>query len=284
MRLVIYALLTMTAFAANSVVNRYALVQDAIDPASFAIVRLFAGTLVLSVLVAAQRASWKIGSKWRPVSAAALAIYMVAVSLAFASLSVHVGALILFGGVQLILFLSAVAGRRKFSSWQWLGVLLAAGGLAWLVRPGAATEIDLTAAGLMAAAALAWAVYSLIERNSDDLLGSGAANFAFAAPLSLLGLFFADFSISPIGVGLALLSGIVTTGFGFALWFAILPKLRMSNASLAQLCVPILSAYGGVIVLGERLDLHFIIAAVLVIGGMAFSIASRPQPAGDPAR
>ena len=277
MRLFLSALLVMAAFSANAVINRFALVNQAIDPASFAIIRVFSATFVLAILVAAQRSHWKTLTRWRPVSAVALAISMVGVSFAFLSLSAHVGALILFGGIQLTLFMGGALGRRKFSAWQWLGMIGVVSGLAWLAWPDTAITFDLTAAGYMVAAAVCWGIYSLIEQRADDPLGSGAANFTFAAPLTLIGLFLTTFYVSPVGIALALLSGILTTGFAFALWYTLLTKLRVSSAARAQICVPILSAYGGVLFIEEQLDFHFIIAAILVIGGVTFSATRQPH-------
>lgn len=75
------------------------------------------------------------------------------------------------------------------------------------------------------------------------------------------------------GVALAVLSGAVTSGLGYALWYRILPRLGASRAAVAQLTVPLIAAAGGALLIGEAVGPVFVLAAVLVLGGVA--LASR---------
>ncbi len=273
MRLFGLTLLTMIAFAANSVLNRVALAGELIDPASFAVIRLFSGAAVLALIVLTRSGTKPaLLTSRRAAGMAALLAYMLGFSFAYVSLDTGVGALVLFGGVQITMFAGALAMRERVPAAKWLGALIAAGGLAWFLRPAPGTGIDLVGASLMGVAALGWGIYSLLGRGARNATAETAANFALAAPVSLLALLAVTPHVTLPGGALAALSGILMSGLGYALWYAILPRLAASTAAIAQLSVPILAAIGGIVLLGEALTARFIIAAIIVLGGIGLSV------------
>ena len=114
MRLFGLTLLTMIAFAANSVLNRVALAGELIDPASFAVIRLFSGAAVLALIVLTRSGTKPaLLTSRRAASMAALLAYMLGFSFAYVSLDTGVGALVLFGGVQITMFAGALAMRER---------------------------------------------------------------------------------------------------------------------------------------------------------------------------
>jgi drug/metabolite transporter (DMT)-like permease len=275
MKLFALTLLTMIAFAANSVLNRLALAGNLIDPASFAIVRLFSGAVVLGVIVmmrSAERPALLSAKRW--TSVAALLAYVLGFSFAYLSLDAGVGALLLFGGVQITMFAGALIANERVPALKWIGALVAAGGLAWFLWPTQAAPVDPKGAALMGIAALGWGIYSLTGRGARDATSETAANFVLAAPFSLLALLALTPHVTPNGVLLACLSGVIMSGLGYALWYAILPRLASATAAVAQLSVPILAALGGIAFLSEALTVRFVIAAVIVLGGIALSVAA----------
>lgn len=279
MKLFSLTLLAMIAFAANSVLNRIALAGGLIDPASFAIIRLFSGAAILCLIVLARSGNRPgLLTPARGISVGALLAYMLGFSFAYVSLDTGVGALILFGGVQITMFAGAVIMREAVSILKWVGALVAAAGLAWFLWPTPDAEIDLIGAGLMAIAALGWGVYSLMGRGAKNATAETAANFALAAPLSLLALLGLVPNITFDGVVLACISGVVTSGLGYALWYAVLPRLASSTAAVAQLSVPIFAALGGMAFMSEDLTLRSVIAALVVLGGIGLSVV-KPRTA-----
>jgi len=76
------------------------------------------------------------------------------------------------------------------------------------------------------------------------------------------------------GVTLAVVSGALTSGLGYALWYRILPELGAARAAVAQLSVPVIAALGGAALLAEVPGPRFWLAAALVLGGV--SLASLP--------
>jgi drug/metabolite transporter (DMT)-like permease len=267
--------LVMVAFAANSVLNRAALDGTATGPASFAALRLAAGALTLAVLVVA-------GSGWRRLAPGAaalpgiltLGLYMLGFSFAYVTLPSGTGALILFGGVQLTMFAGAALVREALPPLRLAGAALAFGGLVWLMAPGAARP-DPGGAALMTAAAVGWGLFSLIGRRGGAPLETMAVSFLWCTPLALAVWALRPDGIDAPGAALAVISGAVTSGLGYALWYRVLPLLAASRAAVAQLTVPVIAALGGALLLAEPLTARFALASALVLGGVLISLQAR---------
>lgn len=265
----------MTAFAANSVLNRMALTgDDPSGPAAFAALRLLTGAVALAVLVrlGGRGVPLALRARWR--GTASLALYVLGFSFAYVTLDAGVGALILFGGVQITMFAGAILRGERPAPLRWVGAGVALCGLAWLLWPAGAAAPDLAGAALMAAAAFGWGVYSLIGRGARDALAETAGNFAVAAPLGLAVWLAVGDTLTPPGLVLATLSGVVTSGLGYALWDHVLPRLDTSMAALSQLTVPVIAVIGGATLLGEDITLRLVLASALVIGGVALGVVA----------
>ncbi len=282
MRLTLLTTLTMIAFAANSVLNRMGLVQAGMDPVAFGTIRLVSGALVLGVLALVLRGGVALGGRGRLAGVLALLVYIYGFSAAYVTLDAGVGALILFGTVQITMFAGAILGREPVPPLRWLGALLAFGGLVWLLWPSGGTGVPVTQAVLMVLAGLGWGVYSLAGRSAGDALTATAANFLIAAPLGFaVGLLLPTGPVAgaiPVtsqGVWLAILSGGVTSGLGYALWYSLLPALGAGRAAVAQLSVPVIAICGGLLFLAEVPDLRFLLAAGVVLCGVALSLRAR---------
>ncbi|MEO0829695.1 MAG: DMT family transporter [Pseudomonadota bacterium] len=283
MRLILLTTLTMVAFAANSVLNRLALADGAIGPAEFAGVRVVAGAVTLMIL--AGRAGPTALSEWRVriVPTLALVLYLITFSAAYIALDAGAGALILFGAVQVTMFGGALVAGERVERVRWAGAALALGGLAWLLWPGG-TAPPLGWSAMMGVAGIGWGIYSLWGKKGGPPLPATAANFTLAVPLTLL---VAAFLIGPRivaepwGIALAILSGAVTSGLGYALWYTVLPSLGAVVAALVQLSVPVIAMAGGMVFLGEALTLRFVLASTLVIGGIALGVLGNQRWMGS---
>lgn len=274
MRMFLLTLLAMTAFAANSVLNRAAVGIHAMDPMVFGAVRMASGAFALAVMVAMTRRGFALGGTGRIFSVAGLLLYIFGFSLAYQQLDAGLGALILFGVVQITMFAGALAGREHFPRNRWLGAGFALGGLAWLLWPGGSVQISALHAVLMVGAGVGWGVYSLQGRRETDATQATAMNFILAAPFAIVVALSVPSTgeISTPGVALALISGVITSGLGYSLWYHLLPDLGASRAAVAQLSVPVIAMAGGMVMLAEPLTLQFSIAALLVIGGVLVSM------------
>ncbi len=282
MRLFLLTAVTMIAFAANSVLNRWAVGPGHIGAVEFALVRLIAGAGVLAVLILWQRGgmAWP-GAGGRAAGVLGLSVYLLGFSLAYQGLDAATGALVLFGCVQVTMFAGALLALEAVPGPRWLGAALALVGLALIAAPGmGGASQALVPLALMAAAGIGWGLYSLAGRGARDPLAATAWNFLLSVPLVLpLALMVGMERPSAFGAWLAVISGAVTSGLGYALWYAILSRLGAGRAAVAQLTVPILAALGGAVLLAEVPGWHFWAASVLVLGGVA--LASLPYRGRD---
>lgn len=271
----------MAAFAANSILNRMALAGGAATPAAFAAIRLASGAAALAFLAHLSGQGMALHSRRRLGATTALLIYALGFSFAYLTLDAGIGALILFAAVQATMFGAAVlAGDRP--PWpRWAGMATGLAGLAWLLLPGSGEAVAVSGAGLMVAAGIGWGAYSLIGRGATAPLGETAASFVAAAPVAAAVWALSGGGEWPSAAGwtLAILSGVVTSGLGYTLWYAVLPRLDTAVAGLAQLTVPVIAVTGGAAFLGEELTARIAAAGMLVLGGVAFGIvAGRRRP------
>jgi drug/metabolite transporter (DMT)-like permease len=268
--------LAMLAFASNSLLCRLALKHTAIDPASFTAIRIISGAVVLWLLVRIQTRAQTTAGHW--LSACALFAYAIAFSFAYISLSAATGALLLFGAVQATMIGYGRWRGERLSTRQWFGFLAALGGLCSLLMPGL-TAPPLVGAVLMLSAGVAWGVYSLRGKQSGAPLATTAGNFIRAVPLAVLASAIALpwISVDVRGVMYAIASGAVASGIGYAIWYAALPALSASAAATVQLGVPVITAFGGVILLSEALTPRLLLASIAILGGIALVVLDRAK-------
>jgi drug/metabolite transporter (DMT)-like permease len=277
-RAILLTTFAMIAFAANSLLNRLALGQNTIDPTSYTTIRLIAGTVMLFIIASLQRKGDEPVLRGSWLSAAFLFLYAITFSFAYLSLSTGTGALILFGSVQITMIIVALRSGERPRVMEWMGLLLALGGLVYLVFPGLTAPSPLGSA-LMTVAGISWGFYTLRGRGSQNPLGDTAGNFAYAVPLVLVILLLAlnNVSISPYGVLYATLSGALASGVGYAIWYTALRGLTTTRAATVQLSVPVIAAWSGVVFLAEHVSARLVIAGVLILGGIALSLLSRAK-------
>ncbi|WP_299724051.1 DMT family transporter [uncultured Tateyamaria sp.] len=280
MRIALLTTLTMIAFAANSVLNRVAVDSGAIDPSSFAMIRVLAGAVALCMILSVRGGGLPVAGRGRLLGAASLSAYMIGFSLAYVSLNAGLGALILFGTVQVVMFgWSALRGAAPTAR-QLGGASVAFVGLILALWPRDGAGGDLVGALLMVMAGIGWAIYTLAGKGSADPLATTAANFVVAMPMLLVLLVGAGLHAAPSGIALAIASGALTSGLGYALWYHVLPQLAGQTAAVVQLSVPIIAIVAGALLLGEAVTLTILIAAVLVLGGIALTVTAPAAQAG----
>lgn len=270
-RTTVLTVLAMTAFAGNSLLCRYALSKTDIDPASFTVIRLLAGAVVLWLVVRVRAPSRRGGGDW--LSALALFAYAAGFSFAYISLPAATGALLLFGAVQVTMVGHGFWRGERLRGWQVAGLVLAFAGLVGLLLPGLSAP-PLQSALLMLGAGIGWGVYSLRGKGAGDATGVTAGNFLRTLPIALMLLpwMLRNVSLDGAGIWCAIASGALASGVGYAIWYTALTSLRATTAATVQLSVPVLAALGGVAVLAEPVTMRLVLASVAVLGGIALVI------------
>ncbi|WP_028627976.1 DMT family transporter [Metapseudomonas resinovorans] len=275
-RTLLLTALAMLAFAGNSLLCRLALKETAIDAASFTAIRIASGALMLWLLLRLRHTPLASTGNWR--AALALFVYAAAFSYAYLQLDAGAGALLLFGAVQLCMVVFGLLRGERLNPQQALGFALATGGLVVLLLPGA-TAPPLVGGLLMLLAGLAWGVYTLLGRQAGLPLAATAGNFIRALPFAALLLlpFIDQLTLDLPGLIYALLSGALTSGIGYAIWYSALPGLGALQAASVQLSVPVLAALGGALLLGETISLRLALVSLAVLGGIALVLRAKLQ-------
>ena len=274
-RLILITALAMVACAANSVLARMGLIETEIGAGSFTLIRLASGAVFLTALCLIQRQS--ISGTW--ISAAALLSYAATFSYAYLNISAGMGAIILFAMVQFSMLSWGLYRGEKLSPLQWGGFSVAIGGLIWLVSPGVEAP-PLVSAVLIGLSGLSWGIYSLTGPGKSNPTSATTGNFIRATLLSLP-LFAVAFYVSPEpspptdGIILAVISGAITSGLGYAIWYQAIRYLSATRAGIAQLTVPALAAIGGVLFLSEPITIRFAISTALILGGVGLAVLTR---------
>ncbi|WP_194089484.1 DMT family transporter [Vibrio hibernica] len=269
----LFTTVALMALAANSVLGRLALTEGHIDPYSFTIIRLSSGAIMLWLLLKGRTHLFSLSSsiiKGSWLSAFMLFLYACSFSIAYLSIDTGIGALILFGAVQISMILYSSFTGTKLKLIEFIGIGLAFSGFLYLVLPNLATP-SLSGFILMSIAGIAWAVYTIRGKRCDDPLSDTAGNFIRSLPFTLLlliGFLFTPPQLALNGILLAITSGAITSGIGYSLWYVALRGLSATQAGVIQLLVPVIAALGAVIFIAEPITPTFIIASIMILGGI----------------
>lgn len=267
LRLSLFAVLTMAAFAANSVLCRMALKETGIDAATFTSARLLSAAAMLWLVMRWRRQASLAHGNWR--SALALFIYAAALSFAYRTIDTGAGALMLFGAVQATMVLAGFAAGERMNAVQGVGFVAAMAGLAVLATPGIEAPSMLDSL-LMLLSGIAWGVYSLLGRGLPNPAAVTAGNFLRAAPLAA-GLSLVTLpwlQLDARGILCAVLSGALSSGLGYVMWYRILQHMRTLTASAIQLSAPVLAMLSGIVLLDDVVTPDLVIASLLILGGI----------------
>lgn len=286
----ILTLLSLVAFAANSVLCRIALGQNYVDPAGFTIIRLLSGSIALYLILMVQQYRRKEERstvqqknelslkqpKGSWLGSILLFIYALSFSYAYGYLDTGTGALILFGSVQICMVLSVLLTKHKLLKAEWFGLGLACIGFIYLIYPDLTTP-SLVGFILMMLSGVAWAGYTIIGKGSKSPLMDTCYNFfrtiPFVLVLTLLTISTTEYSYR--GILLAVLSGAVMSGIGYAIWYSALTGLTTTKAAVLQLLVPVIATLGGVLFMHEVMTIHLQISTIMVLGGIALVLLSK---------
>lgn len=277
MNTAIYTSLALLAFAGNSVICRLALQDGEIDAASFTSIRLIAGIIVLSVILHARKPRGEEDVKstgW--MGAIYLFIYAATFSFAYTTLETGIGALVLFGAVQITMIGKSLLSGTRLHYSEWIGLIVAFSGFIYLVLPDI-TSPSVVGFALMTLSGIAWGLFTLRGRNAVEPLRDITTSFQYTLPFVVLLLLanLNDLALSSTGFLLAILSGGMASALGYIVWYRALQQLTATQAAVLQLLVPVIAAFGGVIFANEVITHHLVIASASILGGVLLVIVGR---------
>ena len=281
MKIFLLTSVALIAFAGNSVLCRLALGQGSVDAASFTTIRLISGAIVLWVLVGlSQKAKTDVVPKSNWVSAFFLLIYAACFSFAYVKLSTGTGALILFATVQFTIIFYSLWRGQSLLCFEWLGLAVAFLGFVLLTLPGVESP-SIQGFVLMCIAGIAWGGYTLLGKQSRSPLKDTFRNFSKTLPFTILlsVIFFSDLKLSFSGILLAVLSGGLASGVGYAIWYRALLGLSAVQAGVLQLLVPVIATLGGIVFAQEAIGIQFVISSTLILGGILILVTAKSKAA-----
>jgi drug/metabolite transporter (DMT)-like permease len=278
---ILYTLFALIAFAGNSVLCRLALAPTEqniilIDANSFTLVRLLSGIVTLALILVLTQNKDTITSKGSWTGGLALFVYAAGFSYAYITLETGTGALVLFGAVQLTLISISLFKGNRLATIEWLGLIIAFVGFVYLVLPNIASP-SITGFVVMTLAGVAWGVYTYKGIGVKNPLAETSFNFFRTLPLiALLTLVsLPTLEASQQGVLLGIASGALTSAVGYTIWYMALRHLHPTLASVSQLSVPVIAAFGGLMFVNEPLTLRLVISTSLILGGIALIVLYR---------
>ncbi len=283
-RIAFLLLVSVLAFTANPLLARLAVVTREMDAMGYTGVRLASGALMLLVIIwwrhrRANGEPLRIAGTW--AGAASLFAYAITYSIGFLVIGAAVGSVILFAAVQISILAWAIIKGDRPGLLEWIGLALAFASLCYLVSPGLVAP-DPMGSLLMIVSGVAWAAYTLIGRGSRAPVDDTAGNFIRLLPISIPLIIAGLFVQTPTTLGLvyAICSGAISSGLGYAIWYAVLPLITRSRAAFVQLTVPALAAFGAVIFLSEPITLRLVVSSVGILGGAALALWAAGARAG----
>ncbi len=261
--------LVLVAFAANSLITRHVVGAQLLDAGLLSGVRFLAGAAALLGLAAARRERPVVGrANLRP--ALWLGVYALCISYGYRYIGAAAGTFVFYATVLLTLVAGDVVRRTAVGGRRLGGAAVSLLGLGVLAA-GSEAAVSTTGVLLLAATGVAWALYTAAGRTALDPRVATTGHFLVLAAVLLVPTVVgaaAGLRVTVAGLAWAVLMGAGTTAFAYVAWYACQRELSGSAAGSAQLVIPVLTAVGAVLLLGEQLSVRLLVAAVLVLGGM----------------
>jgi drug/metabolite transporter (DMT)-like permease len=266
----------MVAFAANSVITRYLVVNGFAAPYVLTTVRFASGFAMLWSLKAIGRITASRGTRHDLVGGTALGVYAFSISFGYAFIPAAAGTLVFYAFVVLTMALFAVLhDGDRLTGRSVVGQILAVLGVV-VITFGGIRDVTLPGVALMAVTGTSWGLYSAVGRGASDSQSYTFRTFLVLAvaaliPVPLLSLTAPDalrIAIAWNGLGLALFMGMVSTALSYVLWNATLRRLTASQGGIVQLTVPVVASTMGIVILGEHATATLAIGATAVLAGI----------------
>ena len=258
----------LVSFAANSLITRHVVAEDLLDAGLLSAVRFVAGALALVGLAVARRESLVVG-RGNLLPALWLGVYAVCISYGYRHIGAAAGTFVFYATVLLTLVGWDVAKRQPVPLRRAAGAVISLAGIAVLAS-GSIRTVTLTGVLLLALTGAAWGLYTAAGRSSSDPRVATTGHFVvLAAVLALPATAgaVAGLHITAAGLAWAIVMGAGTTAFAYVAWYACQRSLSGTSAGAVQLVIPVLTAAGAALLLGEELTLRLLVCAALVVAG-----------------
>ncbi|AIR91744.1 DMT family transporter [Pseudomonas cremoricolorata] len=254
-----------------------------IAPVMQAALRSGIAAVLVAALVCWRREWMQLGCTWRPGLLAGglfgLEFLFIAEGLKLTS-AAHMSVFLYTAPIFTALGLHLTLPSERLRRLQWLGILLAFGGIATAFAGGVSwAELDTRmllgdALGLLAG--LAWGATTVVVRGSRLSEAPASLTLLYQLLVGFIGLLLIatlsgqvlDVRFTPMALGSVLFQGVVVSFVSYLTWFWLLRKYLASNLAVFSFITPLFGVSFGVLLLGERLTANFVLGALLVLAGV----------------
>jgi drug/metabolite transporter (DMT)-like permease len=268
----------LVSFAANSLITRHVVATDLLDAGLLSAVRFIAGAVALVALAVARRERVAIGrANLRP--ALWLGVYAVCISYGYRHIGAAAGTFVFYATVLLTLVAWDVLHRRPVPPRRAAGAAISLAGIAVLAG-GSIRTVTVTGVLLLAATGAAWGLYTAAGRSGGDPRVANTGHFVLLGAVLALPATagaIAGLHVTAAGLAWGIAMGAGTTAFAYVAWYACQRSLSGTSAGAVQLVIPVLTAAGAALLLGEQLTVRLAVCAALVGAG---TWLGRPAAAG----
>ena len=258
----------LVSFAANSLITRHVVAAHLLDAGLLSAVRFVTGALALVILAFARRKRLVVGrANVRPTLW--LGVYAVCISYGYRHIGAAAGTFVFYATVLLTSVTDDLVHRRAVPRRRGTGAAVSLSGVA-VLSSGAIGSVTGTGVLLLSATGVAWALYTAAGRSGSDPQVSTTGNFVVLAAVVALPAAagaIAGLHITPAGLAWATVMGAGTTAGAYVAWYACQRSLSGTAAGSVQLVIPVITAAGAVLLLGEHLTWRLLVCAALVGAG-----------------
>lgn len=274
LKLILFICISLLFLSANSILARAAISTGNIDAFSFTSLRIISGATLLLIIYFYKTNTLKFDVKKNWITSFMLFLYAICFSYAYINLEAGVGTLILFASVQLSMILIAIFLKEKLTPNKALGVLIAFGGLVYLLYPKEQFSLSFYHSFLMITSGMAWAVFSVLGKKSKNATLNTTDNFLKASffVVVFMAFFISEFRFDFYTATLAVISGTITSAIGYLIWYYVLPQIQIMTASILQLLVPIIAIFLSVMILDEKVTFELFISTVVILFGILLAL------------
>ena len=258
----------LVSFAANSLITRHVVAEDLLDAGLLSAVRFVAGAVALVGLSAVLRERIVVG-RANLMPAFWLGVYAICISYGYRHIGAAPGTFVFYATVLLTLVGWDVVHGDSIPPRRAVGAVISMAGIAVLAS-GSIRTVTVTGVVLLAVTGASWGLYTAAGRTRNDprVATTGhfvvlAAVLVFPATAGLL----TGLRVTAAGLAWAVTMGAVTTALAYVAWYACQRSLSGTTAGAVQLVIPVLTAVGAILLLGEQLSVRLLVCAALVGAG-----------------
>jgi drug/metabolite transporter (DMT)-like permease len=278
--LLLQVTVVVTCFAANSIITRYLLTDNKIDPVTLTSIRFISGFLMLFALVRIKPKSFIRGTLGRLhlLGALFLGIYAFSISFGYRYISASAGTLVFYFTVVFTMSISSVIiDHDRLSLTTLIGQIM--GILGVLVTCFSKIEV-VTGLGilLMILTGAGWGIYSVIGKRLNAAFSYSYYSF-FLLSLILVSILISTIiaqgppKITPKNWALSIYLGTTSTALSYVLWHRVLKKIKSFQGGIAQLTVPIITGLMGILLLHEQVNQRLLLGATLILTGVFLNMS-----------